>query len=139
MLGLARTTPSPAASWLLMAGDAGHHPGTIRPSAHVSLPPALEPRVPPALKACARDAPFLALPVGESVHHNLVEAAQTLEVVRALDARDDVWVILSHDGSFDKDAGVKWLPEEANEWRAEGLKEKTRWRWLEKGNPANRW
>ena len=124
-----------------MAGDAAHHPAMLRPSPHVPLPPGLEPRVPPALRACARDAPFLALPGKEgSVHHDHERAARTLEVVRALDARDDVWVVLSHDGSVDVgDSGVRWMPEEANAWRAEGVKERTRGRWLEKGNPACRW
>ena len=141
MLGLARTTPSPNATWILMAGDSAHHPAMLRPSAHVPLPPALEPLVPPALQACARNAPFLALPKkGGSVHHDHEQAARTLEVVRALDARDDVWVLVSHDGSLDvPDSGVRWLPETANAWAQEGLKEKTRWRWLEKGNPAYRW
>ena len=117
MLGLARTTPSPHASWILMAGDAAHHPAMLRP------------------------APYLPLPGKEgSVHHDHERAARTHEVVRALDARDDVWVVLSHDGSVDVgDSGVRWMPEEANAWRAEGVKERTRWRWLEKGNPAYRW
>ncbi|EPT05047.1 hypothetical protein FOMPIDRAFT_1045711 [Fomitopsis schrenkii] len=140
MLGLARTSSSPDVTWLLMGGDAAHHPGLLRPSPLIPLPPALESHVPPALQACARDAPFLAFPKKEgSVHHDHEVAARTLEVVRALDARDDVWVVLSHDGSFDEGVGLRWLPEEANGWKAEGMKEKTRWRWLEKGNPAYRW
>ena len=124
-----------------MAGDAVHHPAMLRPSPHLPLPAALEPRVPAALRACARDAPFLALPKAEgSVHHDHAVAARTLEVVRALDAREDVWVVLSHDGSADgPGSGVRWLPEAANGWVVEGVKEKTRWRWLEKGNPACRW
>ena len=140
MMGLARTTPSPEATWILMAGDVAHHPGLLRPSTYVPLPAELEPLVPAALQGCARDAPFLALPKGEgTVHHDLEGVARTLEIVRALDGRDDVWVVLSHDASLDEGTGVRWLPEAANGWRAEGVKEKTRWRWLEKGNMAYRW
>ncbi|KAH9935468.1 uncharacterized protein B0H18DRAFT_1101223 [Fomitopsis serialis] len=146
MLGLARTTPSPSASWILMAGDAAHHPAMLRPSLHVPLPAALEPLVPAALRACARDTPFLA-PADRAVavHHDWDRARDTLEVVRALDARPDVWVILAHDGSLDADVKgvgegrVRWLPEEANAWKAEGVKEHLRWKYLEKGNQANRW
>jgi len=146
MLGLARTTPSPSASWILMAGDAAHHPAMLRPSPHVPLPAGLEPLVPAALRACAHDAPFLAPPDrAVAIHDDWDKARDTLEVVRALDARPDVWVILGHDGSMDADVkGVgegrmKWLPEEANAWKAEGVKEYLRWKYLEKGNRANRW
>lgn len=146
MLGLARTTPSPNASWILMAGDTAHHPGMLRPSPHVPLPASLEPLVPAALKACRRDAPFIAPPKpADSIHHNHDVAAATLNVVITLDARPDVWVILSHDGSMDNDVrGVgegrmRWMPEEANRWKEEGVKEHLRWKYLEKGNPAHRW
>lgn len=139
MLGLARTTPAPNATYILMAGDSAHHPGLLRPTQHIPLPPALEPLVPAALQACARDTPFLALPKKEvSIHHDHDTAARTLEVVRALDAREDVWVILSHDGSAD--AVIRCLPETANGWAEEGMKEKTMWQFLEaKENQSYRW
>lgn len=50
MLGLARTTPPPDASWILVAGEAAHHPAMRRPSDAVRTSPA-RPRVPPALRA----------------------------------------------------------------------------------------
>lgn len=129
-----------------MAGDSVHHPALIRPSPYVPLPIALEPLVPAVLSACARDAPFLAPPErGVAIHHDYDAAIKTLEIVLALDARPDVWVLMSHDGSMDADVkGVgegrmRWLPEEANGWKAEGVKEYLRWKFLEKGNPANKW
>ncbi|KZT72064.1 hypothetical protein DAEQUDRAFT_723223 [Daedalea quercina L-15889] len=142
MLGLARTTPSPNASWILMAGDTAHHPAMLRPSPHVPLPAPLEPLVPAALKGCARDAPFMAPPKpGGSIHHDHDVALATLQVVTALDARDDVWVLLSHDGSMDDDVGgrMRWMPEEANKWKEDGVKEYLRWKFLEKGNSVYRW
>jgi hypothetical protein len=139
MLGLARVTSAPP-SFVLMAGDTCHHPGLLRPSAHVLLPSALHAALPAPLRASARDAPFLALPRGKASFHDDPSAAEaTLGRVQALDGCADVLVLLSHDMSLDTGGVVRFFPDALNAWREEGVKEKTRWLFLEKGNPANRW
>ncbi|KAH9935470.1 uncharacterized protein B0H18DRAFT_1207065 [Fomitopsis serialis] len=92
----------------------------LRPSPHVPLPVELEPLVPASLRECARDAPFLA-PADRAVavHDDWEKTRDTLEVVIALDASPDVWM-------------------EANGWKTEGVKEVSRWKYLEKENKANR-
>jgi hypothetical protein len=142
MLGLARVTSAPP-SFVLMAGDTCHHPGMLRPSAHVPLPSSLHGALPAALRACARDVSFLALPLPgtDSIHADARGAAATLACVQALDARADVLVVLSHDRSVDAGApgGLRFFPDALDAWRAEGVKERMRWLFLEKGNAANRW
>jgi hypothetical protein len=139
MVGLARVTPSPHASFILFGGDAAHHPGMLRPSTHTPLPPHLHDARPPALHGCAPDAPALGLPGADGVHADLPAAARTLAALQVLDAREEVWVLLSHDGSVDAPGVVRWFPEALDGWRDAGWKESTRWLFLESGNAANRW
>jgi hypothetical protein len=81
--------------------------------------------------------PFLALPDENEAYSDLKATRRTHEALQGLDARDDVFLLLSHDDSVDP--YVKWFPEEANGWQEEGWKAKSYWAFLEKGNPANRW
>jgi hypothetical protein len=86
----------------------------------------------------------LSLPLKEhSVHHDPASASKTLDSLVALDARPDVFVVLSHDGSMDpvegKEGGIQFFPETANAWKEKGWKECGYWRFLESGNHANRW
>jgi hypothetical protein len=139
ILGFARTTAEPA-SFILMAGDVCHHPAQLRPSPHSPLPSALEDNVPAALAACARKAPFLAPSKStNSVHQDSAEAAHTLELVQAFDARPDVLTLIAHDGSVDFMGGFAWFPDSANEWMQKGWKERLFWAFLDAGNPSNRW
>jgi hypothetical protein len=141
MLGLARTTPS---TFILMGADAAHHPAIIRPSALVPLPDQISSSIPQALAACAKDAPFLRMPdAANSVHHDHAAAQAVVDKLVALDGHPDVLVVLAHDGSLDpvtgQDGGIEFFPSAANEWQVKGWKEGVHWRFLEKGNQANRW
>jgi hypothetical protein len=66
-----------------------------------------------------------------------------MDSVVALDARPDVFVVLSHDNSMDpvegKEGVIKFFPETANAWKEKGWKDSVYWRFLETGNVANRW
>lgn len=142
MLGLARTTPT---TFLLIGADAAHHPAMLRPSPAFPLPSDLESKVPSPLKNCARDAPFIAEPAKDrSIHHDHAAAMETLKKVLVFDADPDVFVVLSHDNSMDgedlRGGGiVPWYPATANEWKAKGVKEAVRWKFLEHNNPTHRW
>jgi hypothetical protein len=82
-------------------------------------------------------------PKEQSIHHDPDRAREDLDVVVAFDARPDVFVVFSHDGSMDpvegKEGGIKFFPETANAWKENGWKENIHWRFLESGNGANRW
>jgi hypothetical protein len=139
MVGLARVTSAPP-SFVVMAGDTCHHAGMLRPSAHVPLPASLHAALPAPLRGCAHAAPLLVLPQGkDSIHHDPPAAAASLGRLQALDAREDVLVVLSHDTSVDTGGVMRFFPDALNAWKEEGVKEKTRWLFLEKGNAANRW
>jgi hypothetical protein len=137
LMGLARTTAEPA-SFIFMAGDAYHHPAQLRPSEHKPLPQKIA--APAALKKCARNAPFLGPPQGSmSVHADCPGAVRVQTIIRAFDARDDVLVIIAHDGSGDVEGLVKFFPATSNAWMKEGLKDRLFWAFLDQANPANRW
>jgi hypothetical protein len=82
-------------------------------------------------------------PKEQSAHHDTVRTLETLGAVIALDARPDVFIVLSHDSSMDpvdgKEGGIEFFPEKANAWKEKGWKESMRWRFLENGNRVNRW
>jgi hypothetical protein len=142
MVGLARTTPN---TFLLMGADAAHHPAMLRPSPAFPLPAELENAVPPLLKGCARDAPFIApAKQGQSIHQDHDLAMETYKSMLAFDANPDVFVVLSHDESMDgedrRGGGiVPWYPAAVNEWKARQVKEAVRWKFLERNNPMYRW
>jgi hypothetical protein len=141
MFGLARTTPS---TFILMGADAAHHPAILRPSTFIPLPTEMRSSVPQALSACPLDAPFLGMPsAAYSVHHDHAAAQVVVDKLIAFDGHPDVFVVLSHDGAMDpvdgKEGGIEFFPKTANDWKAKGWKEAVHWRFLEKGNQANRW
>jgi hypothetical protein len=123
-----------------MAGDGAHHVAQLRPSPFMPLPPSLEDKVPIALQGCARDRPFINFTSGTaSVHHDAEEAARIRDIILAFDGRDDVFVVLAHDGSTDWEGGIQWFPKEANNWMSEDWKARVFWSFLDEGNPAFRW
>jgi hypothetical protein len=127
-----------------MGADGAHHPALLRPSPFVPLPVDLSPIIPPSLSACAYNQPFLSMPLEKySIHHDHAKAREVHDVLVAFDARPDVFVVLSHDGSMDpvgeSDDAIEFFPKAANEWMEKGWKWRVHWKFLEKGNQAYRW
>jgi hypothetical protein len=82
-----------------------------------------------------------------SIHQDAVTAVTSLEKLKRFDARDDVWVILSHDaslqvatpGSNNTEDTITLFPATINDWAKKGWKEKSRFAFLDAMNPANVW
>ena len=132
MCGLARTSggavDGTGESYILLGADTAHHPGEIRPSPSLPLPPS-NPlsrvhRLAPSPQAST--CPFLVCK--DEITHNVAETAETIRKVQALDAREDVLVVMAHDQSL-VDV-VRYWPESANGWMREGWKGKGLWGWL---------
>jgi hypothetical protein len=150
MMGLVRVTAEPA-TFILFGADAAHHIAQLRPSPFLPLPQELVASLPEGLRnvgAPAYKSPFLSVPpTGVSIHHDRDAAFAVVQSLQAYDARPDVWVILSHDGSIHLEApgvskdqqGVPAFPAELNLWKEKGWKDITRWAFLEKGNLHNIW
>ncbi|RAL11424.1 MBL fold metallo-hydrolase [Aspergillus homomorphus CBS 101889] len=139
---LVRTTPS---TFVLLGGDASHHPGEFRPSEYVVLPEEIEPSPVPDLASpgcpghwfeavhCGktRTSPFYRL--APELNHDLAVANWTIDGLE-LDGLEGVWIVIAHDTSMVGDDegevdGVGFFPEKTiNSWQEEGLKERYRWR-----------
>jgi hypothetical protein len=147
---LVRVTVNPS-TFILLAGDAEHHPGLLRPSPGVPLSGSIVHTLPHALKKYG--APEYSDPFGHpalqntSIHQDAVTAVSTLEKLKRFDARDDVWVILSHDASLKiaapgpnntKDT-ITLFPGSINDWAKKGWKQQSRFAFLDKTNRANVW
>jgi len=143
---LARTTPD---TFVFLAGDACHHAGVLRPSERVPLPKdvvpnPLEPLHSDRLYTPCPGAIFEALhpqrssrepfytfpdvPDGKGVNHNRVDALKTREKMIEFDADDNVFMLIAHDPTIIGVVDV--FPKGANEWKAKGWKDKSRWRFL---------
>nr|GAT43913.1 metallo-beta-lactamase superfamily protein [Mycena chlorophos] len=149
--GLVRVTPT---TFLLLGGDACHHPGALRPTQahqkHFPCPGALVEAVRKSVSAAhfssgSVDAPFdlLArdkpvLHVHEAKFHADAQLAQTsVDALAVFDGNPDVFVVLAHDSSllplFDNN-----YPVVLNAWKEKGWKERNVWAFLQEGNPAFR-
>jgi hypothetical protein len=136
-----QTEPTP--SFVLFGGDAAHHVGLLRPSAFVPLPAALAATLPDGLRYTGGDTPtydtpFLRVPPkGVAMHHDRDAAEAVVASLQAYDGREDVWVLVAHDGSvrLGGGEGVPVFPADINDWRERGFKEQTRWAFLENANP----
>lgn len=152
--GLARVTPDPRPSFVLLAGDVLHHAGEIRPSRHLPLPADI---LPDPLEAdphpleshygCAgavfgpllagrgrpAEGPFYepgrAERGGEKIHEDVDELVRTAEKVQELDAHDNVLVAAAHDESL---LGVlEFFPRgNLNAFVDKGTVRRVRWRFL---------
>lgn len=134
---------------MLLAGDAAHHVGLLRPNREEPLPARVATTLPPFLQNAGAPAftdPFvLPAPANVSLHEFPVAAVTTLEKLQRFDAREDIWVVIAHDHSIvpaianGTRAGLELFPKEANGWYEKGWKELVRWSYLENGNPSNEW
>ncbi|KAI8712373.1 Lactamase-B domain-containing protein [Fusarium sp. LHS14.1] len=139
---LARTTPS---TFVLMGADTAHHCGSFRPSQYLSLPEDISPSPfskPSFLPGCicpgevlvkihpqqARDKPFYQN-LSEAPDRNVAEAEKSVGKVIGLDARDDVFVVVAHDSTL-LDV-INFFPDKVNDWKENGRKDKSRWRFLQ--------
>ncbi|KAJ3496155.1 hypothetical protein NLG97_g2865 [Lecanicillium saksenae] len=156
--GLARTTPD---TFIFMGGDCSHYAGMIRPTQYVPLPdtiPAdqLDPHYPPACpcsaftaihplvasEGCgdhtqasseARSKPFYNVSRNPNGAYEFGDLAQdSVDKVKILDAQENVFVCLAHDGAlgevlplYNKNANAA-----INDWKIRGYKDKTRWEFL---------
>ncbi|KAL2133217.1 hypothetical protein VTI74DRAFT_2726 [Chaetomium olivicolor] len=150
---LARVTSSPA-SFILLAGDAIHHAGEIRPSKYHPLPTNLipDPFVPDphpleshygcpgaTFEALFTDRdrspnePFYEPPrlekKEEKFHHDVDELLRTLEKLQDLDAHENVLVAAAHDEALLDH--VEFFPDcNMNEFLEKGWVRRVHWRFL---------
>ncbi|WPH01311.1 Hypothetical protein R9X50_00415000 [Acrodontium crateriforme] len=136
---LGRTTE---ASWVFIGADCCHHAGQLRPSPHRLLPPhltineaatgSMQPCLCSQLLSRLREQQGNSLyELSSNLQEDVEKAQETLEKLRAFDARDDVLVMLAHDPSF-LDV-IDFFPQNINHWKKAKWAEKTRWMFLNDG------
>ncbi|OGM47386.1 metallo-beta-lactamase superfamily protein [Aspergillus bombycis] len=142
MCGLARTTPSPNASFVLLGGDICHFAGIFRPNIHMPLPDPMplcslftdhHPRRAMAELGDGSRTPFYLVSNDAcSAHVDPKLAQRSVNSLAAFDSHPDVMVCLAHDEDL-----IKHLPtlnnnpsDDLNSWKSRGFKEKIRWLWL---------
>lgn len=128
-----------------MGGDGCHHSGSLRPNKYSPLPDQVSPSpfsVPPHLRGTACPGAILEaihpLHVRTQPYYDRLSEAQGRDVPTAeatihkmirFDANADVFVVTAHDRSL-VDI-IDFYPKSANDWKARGWKESSRWRFLE--------
>ncbi|KAL8779003.1 MAG: hypothetical protein Q9213_007152 [Squamulea squamosa] len=151
MCGLARTTTSPS-TFILLGGDCAHHAGEFRPSPNLPLPstispsplPHLHPNVcpgslfipvhrlyNPTARANAIDVPTNQpfLQPCEAGADNITQGRDSVRKMSAFDGKDNVLVMIAHDAHM-LDVVTCFPKGKANQWKAEGWKEKGTWKFL---------
>lgn len=135
--GLARVTTSPD-TFMLLAADACDHGGELRPTEYQPLPSHVTPSPCSKVSVCPgallqqlqsdRSAvkPFY---TPEPDFPDDFEAfVQSLDVLKEMDAHDDVLVVMAHDLSL---KGVlSFFPDKANFWKRDNIKDRSRWLFL---------
>jgi glyoxylase-like metal-dependent hydrolase (beta-lactamase superfamily II) len=146
---LARTTAplseADESTFILLGGDIAHNPALFRPSVYHPLPekfalsntesgPQDELSTNDLLRIHRnwKDRPNRALHspycTAQGPHHDVQATQDSIDKLSALDAMDNVFTVLAHDGSL-LDA-VDFFPKPANDWKAKGWKERCRWTFL---------
>ena len=153
LCALARTTANPP-SFIFMGADACHHAGVLRPTDYMPLPRHLS--LSPGTNHLGDDgasnggtttdavtagvcpgallqqltlgksasAPFFTVAKGP-LFSDHDAAMDTVQKIQELDAADDVFVMIAHDLSIRE--SIPLFPQRINEWRADNLRESTRW------------
>jgi glyoxylase-like metal-dependent hydrolase (beta-lactamase superfamily II) len=75
----------------------------------------------------ARDKPFYPS-LTEAPNHDVAEAENSVKKLIDFDAREDILVVIAHDGSL-LDV-LDFFPKQANDWKEKGWKEEGKWRFL---------
>ncbi|KAF2005680.1 hypothetical protein P154DRAFT_608678 [Amniculicola lignicola CBS 123094] len=149
MCGLARTTPT---TFVFLGGDICHFGGSFRPSPTIPLPDPIPPShldshieipcpcslftaVHPAGPASeeSKTSPFYQVTsAAQSAYLDRVVAAKSIKELQRFDEDPDIFVCIAHDPTL-----LTVLPflndnpeKDMNSWKAEGLKEKAQWGWL---------
>jgi hypothetical protein len=139
MAALARVTPT---SFILLAGDAFHQAGQIRPSPHLST----SFHVPVDILDASRHnisrkfffapddntdlhnrtVPFLAIATGkESLYQDPVTSRVSQFVLGVFDSDEDVLVLAAHDASMND--LLDFFPNTLNDWQKRGIKDRGVW------------
>ncbi|KAJ9646666.1 hypothetical protein H2204_000358 [Knufia peltigerae] len=158
MCGLARTSPDPNSTFILMGGDIAHFSGDIRPQPEIPVPEFIPEDVldvdptyfpvpcPGSLftdhnpliehfgdAQDPRITPFYNVSTGPlSSYANPKLAQQSVDRLKNFDVSEDVLVCLAHDGSLlEKLPVFNTSPElDLNTWKNSGWKQKAHWGWL---------
>lgn len=141
LCGLARTTFSPD-TFALLGGDVCHYAGIFRPSQYLPVPESISPH--PCrphdlgVSLCPGTAwEDLQKSRGRGGTDTLYDitfgldiplATKTMGKLQELDCHPDVFVIIAHDSTV-RD-GAPSFPESLNDWKARGLGQQLKWRWL---------
>ncbi|KAH6843487.1 beta-lactamase-like protein [Chaetomium sp. MPI-CAGE-AT-0009] len=152
--GLARVTPGPEASFILLTGDAIHHPGEIRPSKYLPLPTDITPdpfapdphpleshygcptaTFEPIFAGRGRPTcgpvyePARAEKAAEAFSHNVDELLETVAKLQEAAAHDNVFVAAAHDEAL-LDHVVFFPDGNMNEFAQKHWVKRVRWRFL---------
>ena len=145
MCGLARTTPSPDATFIFLGGDCAHHGAEFRPTPYLPLPESLSPSpvprthpgvCPGALFAdihrlhpspASATEPFVL--VGETAAHDTRAARESVTKMGEFDARENVLTMIAHDDTLVNVVGT-FPTTLANDWKSRGWREKGMWKFL---------
>ncbi|KAF4344788.1 n-acyl homoserine lactonase [Fusarium beomiforme] len=143
LAGLARTTTSPD-TFIFMGGDLCHHGGELRPSKYLPYPSNLSDHLSLSdslrfhLSQCPGNA-FDEMNVrrgraaGETFFDPAIGfdqelAAKTIKEAQEADAQDNIFFVFAHDTSM---LGIiDMFPKQANDWKENGWKEETFWKFL---------
>lgn len=145
MCGLARTTASPEATFILLGGDCAHHGGEFRPTQYLPLPeylsPSPIPRTHPGICPGALFAnihrlhpssssftePFLL--ASEDVAHDVEAARGSVAKLGEFDAHENILTMIAHDDTMVDVVGM--FPNTlANDWKSKGWRERGVWKFL---------
>lgn len=150
--GLVRTTTNPD-TFIFLGGDLLHHGSELRPSPYLAYPDTLPRAALDAIKARVPGCPghglgpemFPNLNVKNNrsedeplfdpmVAEDLGLAIKTIKEVQMADVQDNVFFIWAHDTGIQ--GLVDQFPKKANDWKANGWREKLTWAFLEDLVPA---
>ncbi|KAH7154499.1 beta-lactamase-like protein [Fusarium sp. MPI-SDFR-AT-0072] len=143
LAGLARTTTGPD-TFIFMGGDLCHHSGELRPSKYLPYPSNLSEHLSlsDSLRLHLSQCPGSAFDdmnakrgraAGETFFDPAIGfdkelAVKTIKETQKADAQDNVFFVFAHDMTmFDV---IDTFPKQANDWKANGWKEKTLWKFL---------
>ncbi|KAL2802297.1 hypothetical protein BJX63DRAFT_426168 [Aspergillus granulosus] len=127
MCGLARVSAGQGGaasdSFIFMGGDACHHAGLLQPSEYLPLSASLSPSIFHLHPKNSTTEPFMT--PSRTMFPEYDKAVDTIRKIQELDAADNIFVILAHDGSIVDH--IPLFPRPINDWQVHGLGFSTRW------------